>query len=88
MFDLLPIHLHHLLSTYLNWPLSCMQNQNTYSRQHGDTRGKEIFETHPVILGGSPTDAANKAILTREEHIEAVRYWNKMIKELRNKRGG
>ena len=45
--------------------------------------GQEIFEIQPVILGGSPTDRANKAILTREKHIEAVRYWNKIIRDLR-----
>lgn len=42
--------------------------------------GKEIFEIKPVILGGSPTDPANKTTLTRNQHIEAVRYWNRIIK--------
>lgn len=50
-----------------------------------DCAGKEIFEIHPVILGGSPTDPANKAILTREEHIQAVRYWNRVIKDQRER---
>lgn len=45
--------------------------------------GKEIFEIKPVILGGSPTDPINKAVLTRQQHIEAVRYWNKVVKDLR-----
>ncbi len=44
-------------------------------------RGKEIFEIQPVLLGGSPTDLKNKALLTREQHIEAVNYWNKLIRE-------
>lgn len=48
-----------------------------------DYSGKEIFEVQPIILGGSPTDSANKIILTREEHIAAVRYWNKVIHDLR-----
>ena len=52
-----------------------------------DCIGKEVFEIQPVILGGSPTDPANKTILTRQQHIEAVRYWNKMVRDLRkNKR--
>lgn len=51
-----------------------------------DCRGKEIFEITPVILGGSPTDPANKTVLTREDHIKAVVHWNKVIKELREKR--
>ena len=51
-----------------------------------DCRGKEIFEITPVILGGSPADPTNKAALTRAEHIKAVVYWNKVIKELRDQR--
>jgi hypothetical protein len=46
-------------------------------------RGKEIFEIQPVILGGSPTDLENKVLLNRQEHIEAVVFWNRRIKELR-----
>ncbi|MCX2781311.1 hypothetical protein [Microbulbifer thermotolerans] len=47
--------------------------------------GLEIFEITPVILGGDPIDPQNKITLTRVQHIEAVRYWNKVIKELREK---
>ena len=46
-------------------------------------KGKEIFEITPIILGGSPTDSANKTLLSREQHIEAVTYWNKVIKEFK-----
>lgn len=46
-------------------------------------KGLEIFEITPIILGGSPTDPENKTALTRSQHIEACRYWNKIIKELR-----
>jgi len=46
--------------------------------------GKEIFEIKPIILGGDPVDPANKVALNRREHIEVVRYWNKIIKDLRN----
>jgi hypothetical protein len=47
------------------------------------TRGKEIFEITPVILGGSGSDPQNKVLLSRQSHIEAVRYWNGVIVELR-----
>ncbi len=47
--------------------------------------GGEVFEIQPVILGGSPTDPKNKTILTRAQHIEAVRYWNNYIRHLRAK---
>jgi hypothetical protein len=49
-------------------------------------RGKEIFEITPIILGGSPTDPANKVLLHREEHMKAVVFWNRVVKELRAKR--
>jgi hypothetical protein len=52
-------------------------------RDRQQLAGKEIFEIKPVILGGSPTDPANKTVLTRQQHIEAVRYWNKIISDLR-----
>ena len=57
-------------------------------RQRRDASGKEIFEIKPVILGGSPTDTENKVVLTREQHIEVVRYWNRIIADLRAKKGG
>lgn len=47
--------------------------------------GMEIFEITPVVLGGSPTDPANKAVINRQQHIEAVRYWNKVIRDLRSR---
>jgi hypothetical protein len=46
-------------------------------------RGKELFEIKPVILGGSPVDPANKVWLSRQQHIAAVRHWNRIIKSLR-----
>lgn len=45
-------------------------------------RGLELFDVTPVILGGDGTDPQNKAWLNREQHIQAVRYWNGVIKEL------
>jgi hypothetical protein len=51
-----------------------------------DYAGKEIFEIKPVIVGGSPTDPANKTVLTRAQHIEAVRYWNRVIQQARRER--
>ena len=46
-------------------------------------RGKEIAEVHPVILGGHPTDPANKVALGRDEHVQYVNYWNRIIQDLR-----
>ena len=45
--------------------------------------GKEMFEIQPIILGGHPSDHANKTALTREQHIKAVTFWNREIRRLR-----
>jgi len=58
---------------------------NSGRRRPASAAGKEIFELQPVILGGHPTDPANKVVLTREQHIQAVRYWNKVIHDLRSR---
>lgn len=49
--------------------------------------GKEIHEIKPVILGGDPIDPKNKTVLTREEHIHIVNYWNSIIRDLRKAKG-
>jgi hypothetical protein len=48
--------------------------------------GREIFEITPIILGGNPTDPANKTVLTRQDHIKAVVYWNRILREMREQR--
>ena len=47
-------------------------------------QNREIFEVTPIKLGGSPTDPKNKIALTREQHVEAVNYWNRVIKDMSN----
>ena len=44
-------------------------------------RGMELVEITPIIVGGDPTDPANKLWLTRQQHFEMVRYWNRAIRE-------
>lgn len=63
-----------------------MREHNMTNLNRQSCRGKEILEIKPVIVGGSPTDPANKAVLTREQHIQAVAYWNHVIKQLREER--
>jgi len=50
--------------------------------------GKEIFDVKPAILGGDPTDPSNKVVLDRDSHIRAVRYWNRLIRQLREQQKG
>lgn len=54
--------------------------------KYNQYKGKEIFEIQPIIFGGSPTDPANKTVLSREDHIKAVNYWNKVIRDLKKER--
>jgi hypothetical protein len=43
----------------------------------------ELVEIKPIILGGDPVDPRNKTWVTRQQHFELVRYWNRVITELR-----
>jgi hypothetical protein len=45
--------------------------------------GKEVFEIQPIIVGEHPTDPSNKTILTRQQHIQAVTYWNRELQRIR-----
>ncbi|RDH42205.1 hypothetical protein [Zooshikella ganghwensis] len=64
-----------------------MAHYSDARRQRRDQlKGMEIFEITPIILGGSPTDPTNKTVLSRRQHIEACRYWNKKIQELRRQK--
>ncbi|OXI31512.1 hypothetical protein CFB89_18925 [Burkholderia sp. AU16741] len=47
--------------------------------------GMELFDVKPVIVGGNPNDISNKVWLTRRQHIEAVRYWNRIVRELKER---
>jgi hypothetical protein len=46
----------------------------------------EICDVTPVLLGGDPSDENNKTVLTRPQHFEYVRHWNRVIRDLRNRR--
>lgn len=53
--------------------------------KHLRPKSMERFEIKPTIIGGDPTYPENKTWLTRQQHFEAVRYWNRIISSLRNK---
>ena len=44
--------------------------------------GMQLVEIVPVIVGGDPVDPQNKTWVTRGQHFEMVRYWNRVIAEL------
>lgn len=64
-----------------------MTDQTSIRRANPQIAGMEIFEIKPVLLGGDPVNSNNKTVLTRQQHIEAVRYWNKMIRRMRKEQG-
>jgi len=47
-------------------------------------QGMELVEITPVIVGGDPSDSQNKIMVTRQQHFEMVRYWNRVISDLRS----
>lgn len=66
--------------------LNCLLDWRTAMTDHKKAarpKGMELFEITPVILGGDPVSPENKTWLTRQQHVEAVRYWNRVISDLR-----
>jgi len=47
-------------------------------------RGMELVDIKPAIVGGDPCDPENKTLVTRQQHFELVRFWNRVISDLRN----
>jgi hypothetical protein len=45
------------------------------------TYGLVIYEKHPIMLGGSPTDPANKAVIPLAKYVELVAWWNSRIRD-------
>jgi hypothetical protein len=50
-------------------------------------RGMELVQITPIIAGGDPSDPKNKTWVTRQQHFELVRYWNRVISDLRRNCG-
>lgn len=46
--------------------------------------GMEVHEIHPILFGGSPTDLANKVLVSPATHAQACRYWNQLYRDLPN----
>jgi hypothetical protein len=45
--------------------------------------GHVIHEIKPVIVGGSPTDPANKILMPLVDYLPLTAWWNDRIKEMR-----
>jgi SMI1 / KNR4 family (SUKH-1) len=42
-------------------------------------RGLVVYEITPIILGGSPTDPANKRLVPLDRYVEMVGWWNERL---------
>lgn len=60
-----------------------MATYSSIRRANPQMAGMEICEITPVILGGDPIAPDNKTVVTRQQHFEIVRYWNRIIRDLR-----
>jgi hypothetical protein len=60
-------------------------NEKPSGKSAGRSPGMETIEIKPVILGGDPEDPDNKTLVSREQHFELVRYWNRVIREFKGK---
>jgi len=51
-----------------------------WTRQpNSELLGKNVWQLHPVILGGHPTDASNRTILPLRDMLEAAAFWNRQL---------
>ena len=50
-----------------------------------DTFQKEVYEKHPIVLGGDPVDPNNKAIIPTDAHAEISYFWNEAFQRVRKK---
>ncbi|WP_179108244.1 hypothetical protein [Rodentibacter trehalosifermentans] len=45
---------------------------------------KEIWYIKPILFGGDPNEPSNVILVNRREHIELVKYWNKVLRKIKN----
>lgn len=56
------------------------------NRLNARPQDMELVEITPVIVGGDPLDPKNKTLVTRQQHFAMVRYWNRLISDLRKEK--
>lgn len=52
-----------------------------------DGVGMEVHAIHPLCLGGSPTDPANRVLVPAAKHAEICRFWNGVHREALARQG-
>lgn len=53
-------------------------------KENASLKGMHVHEIQPVILGGHPTDAANKILLASADHSKYTRFWKSRIDQISN----
>ena len=56
-------------------------------RQDAKLVGKIKWYIKPIIFGGDPQAAENMAWLSFDQHIKAVKWWNKLYRDVKGKTG-
>ena len=54
--------------------------------QDPSIKDMDLHEIKPVKYGGDPTDISNKIALTRKDHLEYSKFWDRQQKEIEKHR--
>jgi hypothetical protein len=64
---------------FLRWLADTAPVEGKQSQPDRARLGQVIFEKTPIIVGGSPTDPANKALVPLRQYAELVGWWNERL---------
>ena len=68
-------HIQPVAPSFAMW-LAQLRDDGPAVPPDSDMVGRDVYDVSPVILGGSPTDRSNKAVVARADHIQIARWWN------------
>jgi hypothetical protein len=59
-------------------------SRSTAVRAEGIPPGHNVLDVHPVVLGGTPSAAENKAIVSRRDLLRIAKWWNERLDATRD----
>lgn len=65
--------------TFLRWLASRVPAEGPPPQPNRERLGLVLHETTPIIVGGSPTDPANKVLVPLEQYADLVGWWNERL---------
>lgn len=80
MSTMQPVRIGTTFNQLLDWIADRNPIATTQTSGPPATYGYVIYEKHPIILGGSPTDPANKVLISLDEYADVVAWWNERIR--------